>query len=81
MSLMNKKIRKCSNLNSKKGRVMGTLRSLGALARATGPCFASVLYWLMGSKFAYVLGGLLLLLPLKVLKILEKVLAKHAKSS
>ena len=60
---------------------MGTIRSLGALARATGPCFASVIYWLFGSKFAYVLGGLMLLLPLKVLKILEKVLTKHAKSS
>ena len=35
---------------SQKGRMMGTIRALGALARATGPCFCAVSYWLFGSR-------------------------------
>ena len=35
---------------SQKGRMMGTIRALGALARATGPCFCAISYWLFGSR-------------------------------
>lgn len=51
-------------LESEKGRVMGILRSLGALARATGPICASAMYWLLGATTTYIAGGLLLTMPL-----------------
>nr|XP_009858034.1 LOW QUALITY PROTEIN: major facilitator superfamily domain-containing protein 10-like [Ciona intestinalis] len=54
-------------LVSEKGRVMGILRSLGALARAIGPMLASASYWLLGAKITYIGGGVLLLVPLKLL--------------
>jgi len=65
---------------SQKGRMMGTLRSLGALARATGPCVCAVSYWLLGSRITYVMGGLALFIPIKVLSLLEKIEAKHLKN-
>nr|CAB3263791.1 major facilitator superfamily domain-containing protein 10-like [Phallusia mammillata] len=58
-------------LESEKGRVMGILRSLGALARATGPICASASYWLIGSRVTYVVGGILLVLPLLLLHRLQ----------
>ncbi len=53
---------------SQKGIVMGVYRSLGALGRALGPVFASVLYWLTGPETCYALGGLGLILPYLMLK-------------
>uniref|UniRef100_H2Y9A9 Major facilitator superfamily (MFS) profile domain-containing protein n=1 Tax=Ciona savignyi TaxID=51511 RepID=H2Y9A9_CIOSA len=58
-------------LVSEKGRVMGILRSLGALARAVGPMLASASYWLLGAKVTYIGGGLLLLVPLILLTALK----------
>lgn len=65
---------------SQKGRMMGSLRSLGALARATGPCVCGISYWLIGSRLTYIIGGLALLVPIKVLNLLEKIEAKHLES-
>jgi len=53
---------------SEKGKLMGIFRSLGALARATGPIFMSSLYWIHGATFTYLLGAFLLLVPLMKLK-------------
>ncbi|XP_038071070.1 major facilitator superfamily domain-containing protein 10-like [Patiria miniata] len=47
-----------------KGTIMGIFRSLGALARALGPIFASVWFWSMGPTICYAMGGVLLILPL-----------------
>lgn len=62
---------------SQKGRMMGTLRSLGALARATGPCVCAISYWVFGSRLTYIIGGLALIIPFKVLSLLQKVEEKH----
>ena len=35
---------------SQKGRLMGTVRALGALARALGPMACAISYWLFGSR-------------------------------
>jgi MFS family permease len=50
-----------------KGVVMGIFRSLGALARASGPVVASLGYWCVGSFYCYTIGGFLLVLPLVLL--------------
>ena len=63
---------------SQKGRLMGTTRALGALARATGPCCCAISYWLIGSSWTYIIGGLLLYLPFKLLTILQRIEAKQA---
>ncbi|HZL46651.1 MAG TPA: MFS transporter [Opitutaceae bacterium] len=46
------------------GKVLGVFRSLGSLARAVGPLAAGVIFWWYGSLFTYVLGSVLLLVPL-----------------
>lgn len=46
------------------GKNLGLLRSMGALARALSPFLAAMLYYMFGSQFAYLLGALILLLPL-----------------
>lgn len=46
-----------------KGTVMGIFRSLGALARATGPIVASLLFWSIGSSITYIIGATCLLWP------------------
>ncbi|KAG5867668.1 hypothetical protein JTB14_034122 [Gonioctena quinquepunctata] len=46
-----------------KGTVMGIFRSLGALARAVGPIFASVAFWSIGSTTTYLTGAVFLLWP------------------
>lgn len=51
-----------------KGTVMGIFRSLGALARAIGPIFASIAFWSLGSTYTYLLGSVLLLWPVLTLK-------------
>lgn len=47
-----------------RGIVMGTFRSIGSLARAIGPCLASLLFWTFGPTICYTGGALALLLPL-----------------
>lgn len=51
-----------------KGTVMGIFRSLGALARAVGPVFASVAFWMLGSTTTYLLGAVALLWPVLTLR-------------
>ncbi len=54
------------------GRVLGVFRSLGALARGIGPLIACLLYWGLGSKPAYTLIALAILLPLTIAATLPK---------
>ncbi|XP_012879336.1 PREDICTED: major facilitator superfamily domain-containing protein 10 [Dipodomys ordii] len=51
-----------------KGTVMGTLRSLGALARAAGPMVAASVYWLAGAQVCFSLCSGLFLLPFLLLR-------------
>jgi len=46
------------------GKVLGVFRSLGSLARAVGPLAAGIIFWWYGSSLTYVLGSVLLLVPL-----------------
>ena len=46
------------------GKVLGVFRSLGSLARAVGPLVAGVIFWWSGSLVTYMLGSILLLVPL-----------------
>ncbi|KAG8508661.1 Major facilitator superfamily domain-containing protein 10 [Galemys pyrenaicus] len=50
-----------------KGTVMGTLRSLGALARAVGPVAAASAYWLAGAQACFTVCSGLFLLPFLLL--------------
>ncbi len=45
------------------GRMLGVYRSLGSLARGIGPVVTCLIYWWLGSKFLYSLGGVLVLAP------------------
>ncbi|CAG0882594.1 unnamed protein product [Darwinula stevensoni] len=51
-----------------RGLVLGTFRSLGALARAIGPLVASLVYWSVGPALCYVLGAVLLIIPFKMMQ-------------
>ncbi|OWR50956.1 hypothetical protein KGM_205894 [Danaus plexippus plexippus] len=46
-----------------RGALLGTLRSLGALARAAGPLLASTMYWYSGAATTYTIGSIILVLP------------------
>jgi MFS family permease len=48
----------------RQGQALGTFRSLGAHARAVGPALGGVLYWQLTSRGPYLVGAVLLLLPL-----------------
>lgn len=50
------------------GRALGIFRSLGALGRVIGPIFASLIYWKYGSTIPYIVGGLSLIIPMIVLR-------------
>ncbi|XP_045630748.1 major facilitator superfamily domain-containing protein 10 isoform X3 [Ursus americanus] len=50
-----------------KGTIMGTLRSLGALARAVGPLVAASVYWLAGARVCFTVCSGLFLLPFLLL--------------
>uniref|UniRef100_A0A2C9JXK8 Major facilitator superfamily (MFS) profile domain-containing protein n=2 Tax=Biomphalaria glabrata TaxID=6526 RepID=A0A2C9JXK8_BIOGL len=50
--------------DNEKGTIMGIFRSLGALARAFGPFWASAVYWSFGPNACYIQGALILLLPM-----------------
>ena len=54
-----------------KGIVTGVFRSLGALGRALGPMFGSLLYWSLGPEMSYALGGFGLLLPYAMLRFID----------
>ncbi|KAM6261319.1 major facilitator superfamily domain-containing protein 10 isoform 2-T4 [Porphyrio hochstetteri] len=50
-----------------KGRIMGILRSLGALARALGPILSATVYWLAGAEICFSVCGVLFLIPFLLL--------------
>ncbi|XP_062963866.1 major facilitator superfamily domain-containing protein 10 isoform X3 [Cynocephalus volans] len=54
--------------SGQKGTVMGTLRSLGALARAVGPMVAASVYWLAGAQVCFTVCSGLFLLPFLLLR-------------
>lgn len=54
--------------DQQKGTVMGIFRSLGALARATGPIVASIFFWSIGSSYTYLCGSVFLLWPVLAMK-------------
>lgn len=49
---------------SEQGSHLGIYRSAGSLARAIGPLVAAFVYFVYGSQSAYLLGGLVLIIPL-----------------
>ncbi|CAG9534767.1 unnamed protein product [Cercopithifilaria johnstoni] len=51
-----------------KGVTIGVFRCLGALARAIGPLFASTVFWLLGPTVCYITGGILLIIPVIMLR-------------
>ncbi|CAB3399263.1 unnamed protein product [Caenorhabditis bovis] len=53
---------------SDKGVLAGIFRSLGCLARALGPIFASTFFWMLGSSTCYTIGAVMLIVPLILLK-------------
>ncbi|KAL2305414.1 hypothetical protein Nmel_007400 [Mimus melanotis] len=55
-----------------KGRVMGILRSLGALARALGPILAAAVYWLAGAEICFTVCGAFFLVPLALLRSIKQ---------
>ncbi|XP_045330712.1 major facilitator superfamily domain-containing protein 10 isoform X3 [Leopardus geoffroyi] len=55
-------------LPRQKGTIMGTLRSLGALARAVGPVVAASVYWLAGARVCFTVCSGLFLLPFLLLR-------------
>lgn len=46
----------------------------------SGPCVCAMSYWLLGSRITYIIGGLALFIPIKVLSLLQKIEAKHLKN-
>ncbi|XP_011303553.1 major facilitator superfamily domain-containing protein 10 [Fopius arisanus] len=46
-----------------KGTITGIFRSLGALARASGPIIASIAFWSIGSTVTYLIGAVVLAVP------------------
>jgi len=54
------------------GQAIGTFRSLGSLARVIGPLSASIIYWKMGASDAYVIGSILLIIPIFLLSRLSQ---------
>ena len=57
---------------SSQGEALGVFRSLGALGRVFGPVFASVLYWKSGAASPYIIGALLMLVPIMIISKLPK---------
>ncbi len=57
------------------GKSLGIFRSLGALGRAIGPIYASLVYWYFGSAYPYVVGMILLLIPIILIAKVPKVAA------
>ncbi|WKY15974.1 hypothetical protein Q1695_001000 [Nippostrongylus brasiliensis] len=54
-----------------RGTLAGVFRSIGALSRALGPVIASMLFWLTGPTRSYTIGGILLVIPLLLLRKLQ----------
>ena len=57
----------CVGEGTEKGKVLGIVRSIGALGRAIGPFVACAVYWQYSACVCYMLGAALLSLPLSLL--------------
>ncbi|XP_001605510.1 major facilitator superfamily domain-containing protein 10 isoform X2 [Nasonia vitripennis] len=53
---------------NQKGIITGIFRSLGALARASGPIIASIAFWSLGSSTSYLIGAVALVVPPLILR-------------
>lgn len=54
------------------GQSIGTYQSLGSLARVVGPFGASFMYWRLGSSLAYLMGAVIISLPIVLVSQLPK---------
>lgn len=63
--------------DDEKGKITGICRSIGALARAVGPIFTSIVFWTFGASFAYILGSVALIFPLCILIRVERAQIKQ----
>jgi ferrochelatase len=54
------------------GRALGQFRGLGALGRVIGPISASLAYWRFGGAMTYLVGALLVIIPIFIVKALPK---------
>ncbi len=52
------------------GQSLGIFRSLSSLGRVLGPIYASLIYWKFGSVWAYLLGSILVILPIVITRML-----------
>lgn len=50
------------------GQSLGIFRSLGALGRVIGPIIASLLYWRYNSAAPYIVGSVMMLVPIMIIK-------------
>lgn len=50
--------------SEKQGQALGVYRAFGALGRALGPICAAISYWVFSSRVSYVVGGMLMILPI-----------------
>lgn len=57
---------------NQKGAILGILRSLGCLARASGPIFACTVFWSFGAVICYVIGSVGMLFLFFFLKKIRK---------
>jgi predicted MFS family arabinose efflux permease len=63
--------------SDQKGVALGIFRSIGALARALGPLFASIVFWKFGSTICYLGGAILLVIPFLGINKLRKLLFNY----
>ncbi|XP_064466307.1 major facilitator superfamily domain-containing protein 10-like isoform X2 [Ornithodoros turicata] len=57
---------------TQKGTILGIFRSLGALARALGPFLSATVYWWAGPVVCYIIGGCLFIIPVILLRNMQK---------
>lgn len=59
------------------GRALGQFRGLGALGRVIGPLAASLAYWRFGGGVTYVVGAVLIVVPLFMVRALPRPTSAH----
>lgn len=53
--------------SNSQGQALGLFRSFGALGRVFGPIIASIMYWQSGSAAPYIMGAILLFIPVLII--------------
>ena len=56
-----------SGADSERGKILGIMRGIGAFARGIGPFIVCSLYWSIGSLNCYLLGAVILFVPILLL--------------